>query len=60
MVYWRRWTREIDDDDDDDDDDDCILNLFSLHSAALGSDSTCTLELDRAWHVVYDKAIDYV
>jgi hypothetical protein len=55
MVYWRRWTREIDDDDDD-----LHFDFASLHSAALGSDSTCTLGLDRAWHVFYDKVIDYV
>jgi len=57
MVYWRRWTREIDDNDDD---DDLHFDFASLHSAALGSDSTCTLGLDRAWHVFYDKVIDYV
>jgi len=54
MVYWRRWTGEIDDDDD------LHFDFASLHSAALGSDSTRTLGLDRAWYVFYDKVIDYV
>jgi hypothetical protein len=52
MVHWRRWTREIDDDDG------MHFDFASLHSAALGSDSTC--KLDKAWHVFHDRVIDYV